>query len=208
MGNARIALALNQASDFNEHIIIADNNLAKASRICFWSELKILDTDRPIFLYRVNLDGKATLDTDANTTNALLYGLSGGIRGMKYDYSIDKKLAMRYAIPAIKKYDILAIRQNIPLGIIRPSNPVCYWIIAPFSREESNKRDQMSKEGFTEMVLSSEAFDRVVEYVRKNSPRSGTVSREEVISAYKNLVEDYYDAVSLFGHRIAEGETE
>jgi len=47
------------------------------------------------------------------------------------------------------------------------------------------------------MVVSSAGFNRVVEYVLQHSSLSDTISIEGVVDAYKRLIDDYYDAVSL-----------
>lgn len=69
---------------------------------------------------------------------------------------------------------------QVPDGIVMPGEGVFYFIVAPFNREEAAKRVEMSKEGFTGMVLSSVTVRKVVKHMLKHSPQKRLLQMREL----------------------------
>jgi hypothetical protein len=191
----KICTILNKAVNLTVEKIIADKRLIETTRFHYWEKLKIPVLDEPLLLYTISLSGQRLLSVDDNTKLAVLRGLSGTIKGMKYNH-FSKCLAKRYAIPGLDDYSDLAVDQ-IPFGIVMPRDSNGFYpIIAPFDREEAAKRTKLTKEGFTEMVLSSITFYKVVKYVLKHSYQKSSLTEDKIIFAYRHLIEEYYIAVS------------
>lgn len=190
----RICSILNQAGNLTVEKIIADKKLIEAARFHYWNTLKVPVLNEPLLLYNICLSDQRLLSVDGNTKPAVLRGLSDKIKGMQYNH-FSKSLAKRYAIPGLDDYDDLAVDQ-IPFGILMPRDSNGFYpIIAPFDREEAVKRAELSKEGFTEMVLSSTTFHNVVEYVLKHSYQKASLTEDKIILAYRRLIEEYYIVV-------------
>lgn len=75
----------------------------------------------------------------------------------------------------------------------RPTRCRSAWMISPFVREEEARRRQehWSKETFAAQVMASEMFHRVVDWVEQHSIQENPPSREEIIEAYKKLMDEY-----------------
>lgn len=101
--------------------------------------------------------------------------------------------AKQYTIPAISDYPSLAVNQ-CPFGSVHPYGLFRYYIVSPFVREEAAQCKELSKDQFVKLVMTSETFPKLVEYVLKHSPHQ-TICREEVETSYKQLIEDYYNTV-------------
>lgn len=98
----------------------------------------------------------------------------------------------RYATFAIEGYETLAIK-SLPDYMDRPTRCRSAWMIAPFVREDEKKRKQehWSKETFAAQVMASEMFPRVVDWVEQHSIQENPPSRQEIIEAYKKLMDEY-----------------
>ena len=150
----------------------------------------------PLILYTSIDKENSLIKASGNAAKAiLLKGLGNSIEGMQYNnfMSSDCK-AKRYAIPALSDYSELAV-ENLRYGLTRPIDIRTYWIIAPFTREENEKREKLSRSGFTDMVTSSETFAHVVDYVMEHSIKKNGLTEEQIIGAYRRLIEEYYDVM-------------
>jgi hypothetical protein len=183
-------------TDITEKQIIADKRLIKAANAYLWDKLIIPNLKESLLLYTISRNDKQLLSVDDNTKSAVLHGLSGQIKGMQYNnFFYKNKIAKRYAIPCLDEYSDLAVEQ-LPRGIAMPIDcNVGYAIIAPFVREEAEKRKELTKEGFIDMILSSPTFSNLVKYVLEHSCKKDSLKEDTVIEAYKHLIEDYYDAM-------------
>lgn len=174
--------------------ILADRYLQSASACYAWRRLWLPVPGQPLLLYTVSLDGKHLICADGAAKNAVLRGLSGAIPGMPYT-RFQNRPAKRYAVPGLETYGNLAVKQ-IPYGIVMPGESGAYAILAPFNREEAEKRTKLSEEDFTAMVLSSPAFPNVVKYVRDHSWREEPPAEEEIVADYRRLIGEYYRAAA------------
>lgn len=188
----RILSILNQTDDLGINEIIVDEALTDVSNEYSWKKIRTPVADQILFLYTVTSNDRDLFSSDGTTKKAILQGLGEYIRGMRYDGHTSAD-AMRYAIPALGEYITLAVI-SVPNGIAKPKEASNLFIISPFTRNEVEKKETMSKEGFIEMVVSSITFYRVVEYVLNHSPLKESISEDKVVAAYRDLIADYYDA--------------
>ncbi len=84
---------------------------------------------------------------------------------------------------------------EIPYGIATPHGPKWYYIIAPFVREKASLRTKLYKASFVEQIMSSDTFPNLVDYIINNSIQPEKPTAEEIRTAYKRLIEEYYDTM-------------
>lgn len=191
----RICDILNQANGPLPSLIIADPSLYNVLKDQLIHSVHLPVPGKPLFLYTSTAHKHSLIKATDNAKTAFLKGLGSPIKGMLYNYWINNsRLAKRYAIPALTDYSALAV-DRLRYGLARPANIRTYWIIAPFIREEDEKRKELSKAGFVELITSSEVFTHVVEYVIKNSISKETITEKQIIADYQRLLEDYYDVM-------------
>lgn len=191
---ATICRILEQAENLEVERIVVDPILAKEKRHLFLSALRIPVPGQNLMLYTLSAR-EGTLLTAAEETKAtVLKGLGGPIREMDYQTLYGSQKAKRYAIPALADYADLAV-DHVPYGICTPSSLCAYRIVAPFVREDEEARGDQTKEQFVDGVMASPIFPKVVEYVAKHSLRKEEITQDQIIAAYKKLLEDYYDAM-------------
>ena len=191
----RICDILNQANGPLPSLIIADPSLYNVLKDQLIHSVHLPVPGKPLFLYTSTAHKHSLIKATDNAKTAFLKGLGSPIKGMHYNYWINNsRLAKRYAIPALTDYSALAV-DRLRYGLARPANIRTYWIIAPFIREEDEKRKELSKAGFVELITSSEVFTHVVEYVIKNSISKETITEKQIIADYQRLLEDYYDVM-------------
>ena len=146
-----------------------------------------------LWLYSVS-NQQTLVYADKKTTVNILKGLSGYIPGMDYYYHNESRKAKRYAIPALEKYCDLAV-DSVSYGLAKPHGYYrCLYVIAPFIREEAEKRSGMSRDAFCEFVLSSPTFPRLVDFVKEHNIHKDQISNEQIINQYRILIQDYYDS--------------
>lgn len=173
--------------------IIADPILYSEIEHYMLHTLQIPVPGKPLLLYTLSVEDNVLLDAQGHAKATILKGLSGPIVGMSYIRSHDKNhRAKRYAIPALSEYSALAVDYT-PYGIAKPSGIHTYLILAPFVREEADMLSEQSKERFIDLVISSKTFPYVVEYVNQHSINKA--SKEQIITDYRKLIGDYYDAL-------------
>lgn len=191
-----ICSILNQAKESVPDQVIADPILCAVLNDQLVQSIQIPVPGSPLILYTSIDKENSLIKASGNAAKAiLLKGLGNSIEGMQYNnfMSSDCK-AKRYAIPALSDYSELAV-ENLRYGLTRPIDIRTYWIIAPFTREENEKREKLSRSGFTDMVTSSETFAHVVDYVMEHSIKKNGLTEEQIIGAYRRLIEEYYDVM-------------
>ena len=175
--------------------VVADSTLTEQSSYFFASSLKLLIPGKSLCLYTITDQDNTLLSVDSYTKSELLKGLSNYIPWLDYNgYFRHERTAKRYAIPAFTEFNILAVNR-LPYGIARPYNFLCYYIIAPFHREDAPVRSELSVAGFIDKIIQSETFSTVVDYVIQHSIHPEFVSHKLVIDAYKRLIKEYYDVM-------------
>ncbi len=197
----RILSMLNDETELEDLEIIADPVLTDKAYHAYWNGIiPVSGTRKWTAVYRGTLADtieRLLLDSH-NIRREVLLGLGDTIPFMNNNSFLllsenaDNK-AKRYAIPAIKDYPSLAVTQ-CPFGSVYPYGLFRYYIVAPFVREEAAQCKELSKGQFVKLVMTSATFPKVVEYVLTHSPHQ-TVCREKIEASYKQLIEDYYDAV-------------
>ena len=185
---------LNHA-ELDDSCVIADSILTKLSSYFLASSIKLLIPGQSLFLYTITDQDNILLSVDSYTKSELLKGLSDYIPWLDYNgYFRHESTAKRYAIPAFTEFNMLAVNR-LPYGIARPHNFHCYYIIAPFHREDAQVRSELSATGFIDKIIQSEIFSTVVDYVMQNSICPESASPKLITDAYKRLIKDYYDVM-------------
>ena len=192
----RILSVLNDAKELGNIEIIADYTLTDGVCCVYWNQLIPICPDETFMIYRGTQadEGEAVLLDSSNIKRDILLGLSADIPCIRNSSSNLKQKAKRYVIPATRDYPELAV-DRLPRNSVYPYGRFRYYIIAPFIREEAEQCSELSKEQFVKLVMTSNTFPKVVEYVLNHSPYGSTVSQERVEASYKKLIEDYYDAI-------------
>lgn len=193
----KICGILNQADSLTEKLIIADSILNAESTNYFISSIQFPVPGQPLFLYTLTAKEHELINVGKNTREIIVKGLGGPIAGMEYynHFFFSEQHAKRYAIPAISDYRELAV-ERIPNRFASPGRICSYWILSPFIREDEEQRASLSREQFITWVTASDTFPRVVEYVMQHSLYKSNITKEQVESAYQNLIGDYYDIMS------------
>ena len=191
----RIIFTLNQATSPSAREIIAEDDLIQSSRALWLKTVEFPIPEKSLLLYTVSPQEGTLLSAKGATKKEILLGLSQEIKGFHYSLSFDKH-PKRYAIPALEGYGSLYL-ENIPYGIIAPTQCNINYIIAPFDREQAKKAQEMNKEAFVSYVLDSFSFSSVVSFVLDHSPQCTHRTQGEITNAYKELISEYYDCVHL-----------
>lgn len=102
----------------------------------------------------------------------------------------------RYATIAIEAYAALAVKE-LPPYMMKPSFYRSVWMIAPFTREEEEKRRELgwSKETFAAQVMGSRMFPRILDWVEQHAVQDPPPSRQEIVHTYERLIYDYWEVV-------------
>lgn len=191
----QICRLLDRAEGLNIDRVIADQILKSEVSHNFLRSVRRPVEHEPLLLYMLSAERYTLIDVEGSTKESLLMGLSGPISGMNYSFHLSKEQRpKRYAIPALSDYRALAVERT-PYGIAEPTGVCSYLILAPFNREEEERRPGLSKEQFLEVVLSSPVFPEVVNYVMEHSIQRNAITEKEVTEQYRKLIGDYYDVM-------------
>lgn len=190
---AQMCTILDRAETLEGQTVIADDTLLKSTAPMYLKMLQMPVDGEKLWLYSVS-NQQTLVYADKKTTVNILKGLSGYIPGMDYYYHNESRKAKRYAIPALEKYCDLAV-DSVSYGLAKPHGYYrCLYVIAPFIREEAEKRSGMSRDAFCEFVLSSPTFPRLVDFVKEHNIHKDQISNEQIINQYRILIQDYYDS--------------
>lgn len=190
-----IKTLLNSDKFQDASFVVASESLIEASEEYQFRNAAIYEKgDKLLLLYGISRNKHTTIETDQQTKSIFLRAFGHPMNGAKYSSYERDMPAKRYAISALKEYDKLAV-YTVPYGISTMLLGNSPFIIAPFSKEEREKMQDLSKEAFVELVQKSPKFDNVVNWVEENSIFENKPNREEIIEMYKKITEDYYDAV-------------
>lgn len=187
-----ICEALNQ-SGINTLTVSGDKILTEKSHSLWAKTIQISKTNEHFMLYTVTKEEGALLQVEEHEKATLLKGLSNYIPSMDYHFYWREYTAKRYAVPAFEGYQTLAV-DKIPFGVTAPFGPKCHYIIAPFVREEAALWRGLSKDAFVGQIMSSATFPNLVDYILHNSIQT-ELTAEEIRTAYKWLIEEYYDTM-------------
>ncbi len=193
---------LNDEAELEDLEVIADPELTDETCCVSWNRIiPISNPSNQECIYRgTQADAIEQILLDSqNIRRELLLGLGDTIPFLTSTAPILRSenegiKAKRYAIPATRDYPALAVTES-PSGCVRPYGLFRYYILSPFVREEAAQCGELSKELFVKLVMTSATFPKVVDYVLAHSAHQ-TVSREEVESSYKQLIENYHDVVN------------
>ena len=174
--------------------IIHDGAVPFSYNDFFLRDIQLLP-DRQSILYAVAEEDTLPRISD-DVRSVMVQGLSKYIPWLSDNgLSPNKTPAKRHAIIAFKGYEALAVK-SLPSVISHPRICRCYYILAPFTREEAALRTGLSKERFVQRIMTSKTFPNVVNYVLEHSRQPESASKKEVSDAYKQLIEEYYDVMS------------
>lgn len=181
---------LDKCVDLPEYRVIADKNLSQAVDRMYLTSLQMPMEGEPLWLYRVS-EKEALMKADDQTKSALLKGLGNFIPNLSYSYHHSDIKAKRYAIPALEEYPALAV-WNLSYWFAKPSFPSrCAYIIAPFTREDVEKRAEMSEDAFIKFILASKQFHMLIEFIKKEYSKDADWE-QSATSEYEKLIRDYY----------------
>ena len=115
--------------------------------------------------------------------------------GIYYEDKEDKG-AKRYAIPALKGYETIAVKE-IRYYIRHPDNLRTAWIVSPFTREDVKAYEKLkpSKEAFAEQILKAKNFSWVVDWVQKYHLDDAMPERDQITNCYRQLIYAYCEAL-------------
>lgn len=187
----RMCTILDKCADLSEHRVIADKNLSRAVSNMYLASLQLPLEGEPLWLYQVS-EKETLMKANDQTRVALLKGLDDFIPNLSYNYRHSDIKAKRYAIPALAEYPALAV-WNLSYWFTRPNFPSrCAYIIAPFAREDVEKRAGMSEDAFVEYILASMQFHMLIEFIAKAKGIDKDAAWEQsATSEYEKLIRDY-----------------
>lgn len=174
------------------HAVIIDRIFSEAA---IRNTLKTLFKPSPnvnFWLYQVSTDHSITTVhcQDIETRKILIYGLCSTISGFRYNLFM-RNTAMRYCIPAIEKYDKIAV-QTLPGGIAHICDFACNHIISPFTREEFDQYSTMSTADFVNHVFQSPSFSTLIDYVANHKATSAEVTQDDIKAQYTDLICEFH----------------
>lgn len=185
--------------------IICDNSFYEVAKQYNIGDLKYIGRNYNLngfFLYKITEDDDYILDIEEN---AKMVNISLLSQNTLFPW---KRLMSngfcRYCILAFKEYEILAVkflnltkvsRNIIGSGII---NDKSWVIISPFNIKESYEVFKKNKEEFLKLIMNSDSFCRIVDYVKDNSIKKDTINKKDIINKYKKLIEEFYDIMQKY----------
>ena len=196
---SEICTILNGVVEGTEELYIADAELERNERSTHWiDQVQIVSVanHKPLICYTFKAE-QGSVQVLENQRHLFLRGLRETIFGCSYSRYYRNKKAKRYAIPALKGYETIAVK-NIPSYIMGyPDKLESAWIVSPFVREdlENYKKLKLSKEAFAEQILNAKNFSWVVNWVQKNHLGNTTPTQAEITCCYRKLIYAYCEAL-------------
>ena len=177
---------------------IADDELEQNERKSRWmSRMQIVRVpdQKPLICYTLKAE-QGVLEVPEPQRYLFLRGLGGSILGCRYNGYYRTKKAKRYAIPALKGYETIAVK-NISYYIGHPDNLRTAWIVSPFVREDLEAYEKLkpSKEAFAEQILNAKIFSWVVDWVQKYHLGHAMPEQEQITNCYRQLIYAYCEAL-------------
>ena len=110
------------------------------------------------------------------------------------DSKIDSNLE-RYAIPAIQKYNVLALRgKDVPTITLIEKNLRTLHIISPILSKDKRVKALRKPELISQVVQGTD-FNNLVDYVLEKHADPTPCTRRDIIDAYKEFLSELYDAI-------------
>lgn len=173
-------------------LIVAEDKLVQVSHQYYIERMNIFkNRGKTLILYKLSKNKKIGVKVDENTKRMLILALGQKLDGVSY-YTFDPSESKRYAIISISDYEELTVA-NIPYGISAANFRGTYYIISPFSRDELDKLQGLSKDAFVDLVVNSPKFNNIIKYIEENSAREEKPQKETIVQKYKELISEYYE---------------
>ena len=103
---------------------------------------------------------------------------------------------MRYFIPAIEEYSILAVN-TVPFRISGDFYNTTK-IISPVTRDDAETIEQYDKKGlFIESIVKRSDYKELLSYTFAHHKEKDKHKIEEIDNKYKELIGEYYDEINL-----------
>lgn len=173
--------------------IIADEILYSFMDQVCWDDIRGAKSNSEFFVFKFVENRNVLNDLNENARKQILLGLGNEISEIEYTnlFSLSDKPAKRYAIPAIKEYEALAVK-TVPYGTATPRVGNCYWILSPFTSDDVKNITGLSEDEFVNRVTSSDKFEKTVDYVAEMVNKSGRKKSGTVRTWYISLIREYY----------------
>ena len=177
----------------NSEIIIADKvfiNLIKDFSI---NEIKYICEEQELFIYSINHNNKWKVKVDDITKRYIIKKLAS--KNNKSLYHRIGESSMRYFIPAIEEYSILAVN-SVPFRISGDFYNTTK-IISPVTREDAETIEQyVKKDLFIESIVKRNDYRELLSYTFEHQKEKDKYIIEEIDNKYKKLIGEYYDEVN------------
>ena len=188
----------NDPLDQPDRIYIADEELERNERNTHWiDQVQIVSMPSHKSLLRYTFKAEqGTIQVPETQQDFFLRGLGEPILDCSYSMYFRDKKAKRYAIPALKEYETVAVK-GIPYYIGNPDKLKAAWIVSPFTREDLEAYEKLKpgKEAFAEQILNAKSFSWVVDWVQKYHLGDAMPGKAEIFSCYKKLIYAYCEAL-------------
>lgn len=186
-----ISSVLNNAKGIEYNSFMVDTELFSCLSDSYYiGSLNIPDENQPLVYYTWQHD-PTPIKVSLSTRKKVLLSLRQPLMEIRYSGA----LSTRHATFAIDEYKVLAVK-SLPHQILHPSSLKSAWMISPFVKKDEKNRVEFgwSKETFAALVMASEMFQRVVDWVVRFSILDPPPSRDEIIEAYQKLMYEYCEA--------------
>ena len=195
---AEICTILNTLAEGGEPLYIADWELEVNERSTRWmDQVQIISVPghKSFICYTVK-EEQGAIQVLETQKDLFLRGLGEPILDCNY-VRYEKQKAKRYAIPALRGYEAIAVKKirNSIMGY--PYKLEAAWIVSPFTREDLEAYEKLkpSKEAFAEQILNAKNFSWVVDWVQKNHLGNTTPTQAEITHCYRKLIYAYCEAL-------------
>ena len=183
----------NNIERINSEIIIADKVFIKIIKDRRINEIKYIDEEQKLFIYSIMRNNKWSVKVDEITRKYIIKNLAS--KSSKLSYYRLGESSMRYFIPAIEEYCILAVNR-VPFRISGNFYNTTK-IISPITRDDAKTIEQyVNKDLFIESIAKRNDYRELLSYTFKNQKEKNKYTVEEIDNKYKELIVDYYDEVN------------
>lgn len=191
---SRIEKILNDNIDkINYEIIITDKVFINIIKDYTINEIKYVDEKHELFIYSIMDNDKWSVKVDDVTRRCIIKKLASK-NNKSLPYRVGES-SMRYFIPAIEKYSILAVN-SVPFRVSGDFYNTTK-IISPITRDDAEIIEQYVNEDlFVESIIKRNDYKELCSYTFKNQKEKDKYPIEEIDKKYKELIREYYEEVN------------
>lgn len=184
----------NSMKRINYEIILADKVFINIIKNYIINEIKYIDEEQSLFIYSIMRNNEWSVKVDDDTRKYIINKLAS--KSEKRSYYRLGESSMRYFIPAIENYCILAVN-SVPFRISGDFYNTIK-IISPITRDDAKKINQyVNKDLFTESIVNRNDYKELLSYTFEHQKEKDKYSIEQIDNKYKELIKEYYDEVTL-----------